>query len=99
LNGSKRRWLCRTPGETMDWMLSVVLVVALVGNTLLFWKLRTDDEFLRQYVKTSPKAFVWRKAFGEERAAEIIRDRLVPFGIAIWVTLLGGGLVLGALGY
>ena len=65
----------------------------LVFNAGLMWRLRTDDTFLKEYVRTSPKAFIWRRMFGEERAAEIIRTRLVPLGIGLWTVLL---LVLGS---
>ena len=66
----------------------VIVAVILLANTALWWKLRTDDGFLRAYVRTSPKAFLWRKVFGPERAAEIIRTRLVPFGMVVWVVML-----------
>ena len=78
-----------------------LLVVAgiLLLNIGLWWKLRTDDSFLQEYVRSSPKAFIWRKLLGEERAAQIIRTRLVPFGMALWVMVLValGGAQLAAM--
>lgn len=66
----------------------IVIAILFLGNATLWWKLRSDDGFLREYVRTSPKAFLWRKVFGEERAAEIIRTRLVPLGLVTWIALL-----------
>ena len=67
----------------------LLICTAILGvNAFMLWKLRTDDKFLNDYVRKSPKAWVWRKAFGEERAAEIIRTRFVPFGVVFWIGLL-----------
>ena len=71
-----------------DVLLLVLCAGILVANLYLLWKLRTDDTFLKEYVRTSPKAYLWRTAFGEERAAELIRTRFVPFGVIIWIALL-----------
>lgn len=63
----------------------IVFGAILVVYSGLWWRLRRDDAFLREYVRTSPKALLWRKAFGEERAAAIIRTRLVPLGMVLSV--------------
>jgi hypothetical protein len=78
----------------------VVIAAILAINVRLWWRLRTDDAFLNDYVRTSPKALIWRRTLGEERAAEVIRTRFVPFGIALWTVALlalGGARLLGAL--
>ena len=69
------------------WLLLLCAGI-LFANSYLLWKLRTDDTFLKEYVRTSPKAYLWRRAFGEERAAELIRTRFVPFGVLLWIVLL-----------
>jgi len=73
----------------MDNPLFALLVFGiLVANTALLWRLRTNEAFLQEYVRTSPKAWIWRKLFGPDRAAEIIRTRMVPLGMAIWGAVL-----------
>ena len=71
-----------------DGWLLLLCAGILVANSYLLWRLRTDDTFLKEYVRTSPKAYLWRRAFGEERAAELIRTRFVPLGVLLWTALL-----------
>jgi len=66
----------------------LICTVILVANAFILWKIGTDDAFLNEYVRKSPKAWLWRKAFGEERAAAIIRKVFLPLGIVFWLFLL-----------
>ena len=70
-----------------DVLLLVLCAGIVFGNLYVLWKVRTDDTFLREYVRTSPKAWMWRRAFGEERAGEMIR-RFVPLSLLVWIAVL-----------
>jgi hypothetical protein len=39
-----------------------------------------DPEALAEYVRSSPKAKLWVKKFGEERAIELSRKYFLPIG-------------------
>ncbi|MDO8644658.1 MAG: hypothetical protein Q7S00_06820 [bacterium] len=67
--------------EINYWAL---LLIAIAGVNLYFcYKFRTDETFAINYVKTSPKAYIWRKLWGEEKALHVIHKVFVPIGLVI----------------
>jgi hypothetical protein len=60
-----------------------------ITSMLLFKK-----DFAESYVATSPKAYIWRKLFGEEKAIMIIKNIFSPIGLLIGITLIIFGIVL-----
>jgi hypothetical protein len=50
--------------------------------------------FAEKYVATSPKAYLWRKLFGEKRAVKIIKFILAPIGFLFGVASLIFGIML-----
>jgi len=42
-----------------------------------------DEKYARDYIKTSSKALIWRKIFGEEKAYNITKKIFAPFGIVL----------------
>ncbi len=53
-----------------------------------------DKQFAENYVKKSPKAWLWRKLLGEERALKLTRKVFAPIGVAVGVILVLMGLGL-----
>ena len=58
-------------------------IFILVGVVMLFIfiKIVRDQKFAEEYAKKSPKAWLWRKIFGEDRAVKVIRKFFGPIGI------------------
>ncbi len=44
--------------------------------------------FAQRYVETSPKAWLWRKMLGPERAVIAVRRFFGPLGIVVGLTML-----------
>lgn len=74
----------------------VLVLVIFAFNARLLWRLWSDEVFLREYVEMSPKAWLWRKMLGPERAAALTRGVFVPLGALLWGAL-GLGAVIWAL--
>ena len=51
-----------------------------------------DPEEMAEYIRTSPKAKLWVKKFGEERTIELSRKYFIPLGtvVACFLTVAGG---------
>ncbi len=73
---------------------SLLILLAGVINFYYATKAIKDKKFLENYVKKSPKAFIWRKIFGEDKAANIIRKFFAPLGICIGIILIILGIYL-----
>ncbi|WP_292468707.1 hypothetical protein [Methanolobus sp.] len=71
-------------------ILNTVLLIG-VGALNLYYatKFLKDLEYAQKYAETSPKAFLWRKAFGVEKTTKIIKHIFAPLGI-----ILGAGFIL-----
>ena len=74
----------------------LVLMLLLVGvvNLRLVWKFKTDKKFAQNYIKTSPKAYFWRKKFGEERALAITKKYFIPLGSLLSIIFILFGIFL-----
>ncbi len=70
-------------------IIGVGIFDLLLTSTLLFKKGSVE-----RYVNTSPKAYLWRKILGEERALKIIKNILAPIGFLLGVLLTIFGLYL-----
>lgn len=73
-------------------MQNIILIVVGIINLSLMIKIVRDPKFAYNYVKNSPKAFLWRKLFGEERALIIVKKIFVPIGFIIGVCLVVFGI-------
>ena len=47
-----------------------------------------DRQFGENYVKKSPKALIWRKLFGEEKAYTLIKTIFAPLGMVFGSVLI-----------
>lgn len=68
----------------MDSFLFIALGVL---NILLTSLVMFRKGFAEKYVTTSPKAWLWRKLFGETRAVRIIKHILAPLGFLLGMIL------------
>ncbi len=67
------------------------ILAILIGFVDLYYSLRflRDPIFAKKYIHSSPKAYLWRSLFGEEKAFKIASYIFAPMGI-----LFGIGLIL-----
>jgi hypothetical protein len=75
-----------------------ILILLIIGifNFIAGYQLRFNDAFRAKYVKNSPKALIWRKMFGEEKALGVIRNlALIPLIIGLGFILWSGWIYLG----
>ena len=76
----------------------ISLILILIGGLNLFYAIRflKNPKFGMDYIKNSPKTYLLRKIFGEEKAYSITRKVFIPIGIILGLVfiLLGLGLLL-----
>lgn len=72
---------------------AILLVIAGSINLYFCYKFRTNEQFATNYVKKSPKALIWRKLWGEEKALRIISKVFVPVGAFISMVIIILGMV------
>jgi hypothetical protein len=78
----------------VETIYSLLLVGAgIVGLFFCIWAL-VDPAFARRHVETSPKAWLWRKYFGIEKALTMTKEIFLPLGIIISVGLIISGILL-----
>lgn len=75
-------------------MEALILILIGCANIYLTRKLIKDQKFTENYVKTSPKAFIWRKMFGEEKAVKIIKNILAPIGLVLGICAILIGIII-----
>ncbi len=75
-------------------MQKIVLII--IGVVCLFLSLifYFNPAFASNYIKNSPKAWLWRKLFGEEKALKITKYVFVPIGIIIGIIIIIFGFIL-----
>lgn len=70
-------------------MTSYLLIGIGIFNLVLTLTVIFRKGFAEKYVATNPKAYIWRKLFGEVKAVKIIKYFFAPVGF-----VLGLGLVI-----
>lgn len=70
-------------------MIAVGAISAGMGATVTF-----NEAFATRYVRTSPKAWLWRKLLGEARATVAVRRVFGPIGMLLGTALAVFGLVM-----
>lgn len=68
----------------MDSFLFIALGVV---NIFLTSMVMFRKGFVEKYVATSPKAWLWRKLFGETKAVKILKRVLAPLGFFLGMIL------------
>lgn len=72
------------------------IVLISIGALNLFYGLKflSDPKFTQKYIETSPKAWIWRKMFGVEKAIQLTKAIFAPFGITFGISCFGVGIYL-----
>ncbi len=70
------------------------LLALLIGLLTLFRIVRAlkNPDYLKNYIETSSKAFLWRKIFGVEKTIELTRKIFLPVGLILSIFLIGYGI-------
>ncbi len=71
--------------------LPFALLVLGALNVGLAGRVLVSPALARAYAQTSPKAALWRKLFGVERTALLVRRVFAPLGLAFGLAMLSGG--------
>ncbi|MGB2740353.1 MAG: hypothetical protein WBC60_07330 [Cognaticolwellia sp.] len=69
-------------------IMIVVGVIFLTRNIIHF----RNEEKLRSYLETSPKAKLWVKKFGIEKTMSLSKSIFLPFGSLVAAAMLGFGI-------
>lgn len=71
-------------------LLFAGIIISAIGFLNLFFSIKflRNPNYARNYITKSPKAFLWRKIFGEERAYKITKNVFLPLGITIGVLMI-----------
>jgi hypothetical protein len=75
-------------------ILSVLCILAGIFGLITCIRLYTDKQFGENYIKKSPKALIWRKLFGEEKAYKLTKTIFAPIGLVLGSALIIIGLYL-----
>ena len=68
----------------INYVLIIIGIVDIVLTSMLMFK----KGFAENYVEKSPKAYIWRKIFGQEKALKIIKNYLAPIAFVFGVILI-----------
>lgn len=71
--------------NVIEIILPIVAGVIGLYTAIKFMK---DPKFAKNYIETSPKAWLWRKIFGVEKAIEITKKVFAPLGIILSIALI-----------
>lgn len=76
-------------------VISGTLLIA-VGIIDMFYAIKflTNPTFAMKYIKESPKAWLWGKLFGVEKAIKVTRKIFAPLGIVLGILLITVGIVM-----
>ena len=74
-----------------------LLILLGLFTTYQAGRILVDSKYAAQYTQKSYKAWLWRKLFGEDKAAKIIRTFFAPIGVALGLgfTIVGVYLMVG----
>lgn len=73
--------------------LVIALVLTVAGAYLTARNIRfmRDDQALRQYMQTSPKAVLWVRKYGLDGATQLARKTFLPIGTLASLAMFGIG--------
>jgi len=76
-------------------ILYAILLIG-VGALNLYYatKFLRDPKFTKNYIEKSPKAWLWRKLFGVEKAIKITKSVFAPLGIVLGIGFIILAIVL-----
>lgn len=74
-------------------MEKILLIVVGIIDLYFTGRVIVDTNFAKRYVLESPKAYIWRKMFGEYTALTITRYLFAPVGAVLGLLLIAFGLM------
>jgi hypothetical protein len=79
---------------SQDLIYPILFIV--VGGVNLFYSIKflKDPKFAEDYIKTSSKAWLWRKMFGVEKSIKITKRVFAPLGILVGIGFVVFGIIL-----
>jgi len=77
-----------------DIIYPILMLGIGVLNLYLASKFLRDPKFAKNYIETSPKAWIWRKIFGVEKATKLTKSVFAPLGIVLGIGLIIFGIYL-----
>ncbi len=69
-------------------LYSVAIIAAGIFSLIMAIRFIVDKNFGERYIRESPKALIWRKIFGEEKAYKMTKTIFAPLGIVISTGML-----------
>ncbi len=64
-------------------LYSIAIIAAGIFSLVMAIRFIVDKDFGERYVRESPKALIWRKLFGDDKAYKMTKTIFAPLGIAI----------------
>ena len=77
--------------HTEALILSLVLIVGGIYVAVRNLRLLQNEDMLRAYMQTSPKAWIWVKKYGLDGATKLTRQRFIPTGLVASGVMVGFG--------
>jgi hypothetical protein len=74
-------------------IFAVILIFGGVLGLVQAIRFLKNDDFARNYIHKNPKAALFRKLFGEEKAYSFTKKIFAPLGIAISIIFIFFGIV------
>lgn len=74
--------------------MGLILIAVGLLDLYVSTKFLMNKQFARKYIESSPKAWLWRKIFGVNKATMITRQIFAPVGLIVGVGLIVVGFVL-----
>ncbi len=81
----------KEPGMKEAMFYSVAITAAGIFSLVMAIRFIVDKNFGERYIRESPKAFIWRKMFGEEKAYKMTKTIFAPLGIVISTGMIAMG--------
>ena len=76
--------------ENINFFGVIILIVGII-SLIRVARSYSNNEYLRNYIETSPKAIIWRNKFGVEKAMDITKKVFLPIGLVVSLALISFG--------
>ncbi len=74
--------------------MELILIAVGLLDLYVSTKFLMNKQFARKYIESSPKAWLWRKIFGVNKAIMITRQIFAPVGLIVGVAIIVIGVIL-----
>ena len=73
---------------------SILMIVVGIFNLSITIRFFVSKTFGEEYIRKSPKAWLWRKIFGEEKAYQMTKKIFAPLGMIMSICFIAFGIYL-----